>query len=108
MKEQHAKYVKNWVIPLVIRGISASSILRFSNGDFRKTDLSFPRYISLLLHHYLRVPATITVQEIAGQKLSSRNFLVNFKREDDNYLSQSCGFRSNLATQEVDDEKIMK
>ena len=46
----------------------------------------------------------MTVQEITDQMWSSRNFLANVKPEDGKYLSASCGYRGNLATQEVDDE----
>lgn len=35
---------------------------------------------------------------------SSRNFLANVKSEDGKYLTASCGYRGNLATQEIDDE----
>merc|ERR1712173_406671 len=35
---------------------------------------------------------------------SSRNFLSNVKSEDGKYLTASCAYRGNIATQEVDDE----
>ena len=35
---------------------------------------------------------------------SSRNFLAVVKQDDGKYLSASCGYRGDLATQEVDDE----
>eukprot|EP00483_Globobulimina_turgida_P006269 UN06279 len=35
---------------------------------------------------------------------SSRNFLSNVKAEDGKYLTASCGYRGQIATQEVDDE----
>ena len=34
---------------------------------------------------------------------SSRNFLAIVKSEDGKYLTASCGYRDNLATQEVDE-----
>merc|ERR1712217_640385 len=38
------------------------------------------------------------------QMWSSRNFLSNVKSEDGKYLTASCAYRGNIATQEVDDE----
>ena len=46
----------------------------------------------------------LTVAEITDQMWSSRNFLANVKSEDGKHLTASCGYRGNLATQEVDDE----
>merc|ERR1712173_557805 len=43
-------------------------------------------------------------QELTDQMWSSRNFLANVKSEDGKYLTASCGYRGNIATQEVDDE----
>ena len=118
-KQQQPKYVEsNWVIPLVVSGICASAILRFSgnlNGDLRKTDLNLVSFLRLHFNAISQAPlfasvdvkhVKATVQEIRDQKkrLSSRNFLANFKPEDDKYLSVSCCYRSNLATQEVDDK----
>merc|ERR1712165_441832 len=45
-----------------------------------------------------------TVQELTDQMWSSRNFLSNVKSEDGKYLTASCAYRGNIATQEVDDE----
>merc|ERR1712128_192298 len=45
-----------------------------------------------------------TVQELTDQMWSSRNFLANVKSEDGKYLTASCGYRGNIATQEVDNE----
>ena len=42
----------------------------------------------------------VTVQEITDQMWSSRNFLANVKPEDGKYLSASCDYRCNLATQQ--------
>jgi len=46
----------------------------------------------------------LTVQELTDQMWSSRNFLSNVKSEDGKYLTASCAYRGNLATQEIDDE----
>ena len=46
----------------------------------------------------------LTVQELTDQMWSSRNFLANVKSEDGKYLTASCGYRGQIATQEVDDE----
>jgi len=46
----------------------------------------------------------LTVQELTDQMWSSRNFLANVKSEDGKYLTASCGYRGDMATQEVDDE----
>merc|ERR1712152_76029 len=43
-------------------------------------------------------------QELTDQMWSSRNFLANVKSEDGKYLTASCAYRGNIATQEVDDE----
>ena len=95
-------------------GITAS--LRFSgklNGDLRKMGVNlvpFPRlHFFAIAQAPLFAPADakhvkVTVQEITDQMWSSRNFLANVKPEDGKYLSASCGYRGNLATQEVDDE----
>ena len=95
-------------------GITAS--LRFSgklNGDLRKMGVNlvpFPRlHFFVLGQAPLFAPADakhvkVSVQEITDQMWSSRNFLANVKPEDGKYLSASCGYRGNLATQEVDDE----
>ena len=37
---------------------------------------------------------------------SPRNFSANLKPEDGKCLSASCGFRGNVATQEVDDKIV--
>merc|ERR1712241_163804 len=101
--------------------------LRFSgksNGDLRKMGVNlvpFPR-----LHFFLLAQAPLfakdslnydgkdkgslgskvklNVQELTDQMFSSRNFLSNVKSEDGKYLTASCGYRGNIATQEVDDE----
>ena len=95
-------------------GITAS--LRFSgklNGDLRKMGVNlvpFPRlHFFAIAQAPLFAPSDakhvkVTVQEITDQMWSSRNFLANVKPEDGKYLSASCGYRGNLATQEVDDE----
>merc|ERR1712013_724185 len=46
----------------------------------------------------------LTVQEITDQMWSSRNFLANVKSEDGKYLTASCGYRGDIASQTVDDE----
>jgi tubulin beta len=115
LKQNSPKYADlNWVVSLVMSGITAS--LRFSgklNGDLRKMGVNlvpFPR-----LHFFLIAQAplfnptdskhvNLTVQELTDQMWSSRNFLANVKPEDGKYLSASCGYRGNLATAEVDDE----
>ena len=115
LKQANAKYNQlNWVISLVMSGITAS--LRFSgklNGDLRKLGVNlipFPRL------HFLSVSQAplfcqqdanhvkISLQEICDQMWSSRNCLASINGEDGKYLSVSCGFRGNIATQEVDDE----
>ena len=95
-------------------GITAS--LRFSgklNGDLRKMGVNlvpFPR-----LHFFALAQAplsnpneskhlNLTVAEITDQMWSGRNFLANIKPEDGKYLTASCGYRGNMATQEVEDE----
>ena len=95
-------------------GITAS--LRFSgklNGDLRKMGVNlvpFPRlHFFAIAQAPLFAPSDakhvkVTVQEITDQMWSSRNFLANVKPEDGKYLSASCGYRGNIATQEVDDE----
>merc|ERR1711876_129893 len=95
-------------------GITAS--LRFSgklNGDLRKMGTNlvpFPRlHFFLLAQSPLFAPGQgakvkLTVQELTDQMWSSRNFLSNVKAEDGKYLTASCGYRGNIATNEVDDE----
>ena len=95
-------------------GITAS--LRFSgklNGDLRKMGVNlvpFPR-----LHFFAIAQAplfspdnkehvNVSVAELTDQMWSGRNFLANTKPEDGKYLAASCGYRGNMATQEVDDE----
>lgn len=95
-------------------GITAS--LRFTgklNGDLRKMGVNlvpFPR-----LHFFLVAQAPLfapgdgakvklTVAELTDQMWSSRNFLAGIKPEDGKYLTASCSYRGDLATQEVDDE----
>ena len=95
-------------------GITAS--LRFSgllNSDLRKLGVNlvpFPR-----LHFFCIAQAPLyaqedakhvklTVAEVTDQMWSGKNMLANIKPEDGKYLSASCGFRGNLASQEVDDE----
>ncbi len=115
LKQNQPKYADlNWVISLVMSGITAS--LRFPgklNGDLRKMGVNlvpFPR-----LHFFLMAQAPLfsadnkghvklTVQELTDQMWSSRNFLANVKPEDGKYLTASCNYRGNLATQEVDDQ----
>jgi tubulin beta len=115
LQQKEPKYADlNWVISMVMAGITAS--LRFSgklNGDLRKMGVNlvpFPR-----LHFFLMAQAPLfapgqgakvklTVQELTDQMWSSRNFLSNVKSEDGKYLTASCGYRGDLATQEVDDE----
>merc|ERR1712165_238971 len=104
----------NWVISMTMSGITAS--LRFSgklNGDLRKMGTNlvpFPRlHFFLLAQSPLFSPGNgdkvkLTVQELTDQMWSSRNFLANVKSEDGKYLTASCGYRGNIATQEVDDE----
>merc|ERR1712129_695103 len=126
LKQKEPKYKDlNWVISMVLSGITAS--LRFSgklNGDLRKMGVNlvpFPR-----LHFFLLAQAPLfaqdslnskgankdsiglkvklNVQELTDQMFSSRNFLANVKSEDGKYLTASCGYRGQIATQEVDDE----
>jgi len=115
LKQTQPKYADlNWVISLVMSGITAS--LRFPgklNGDLRKMGVNlvpFPR-----LHFFLIAQAplfsssennkvNLTVQELTDQMWSSRNFLANIKPEDGKYMTASCSYRGNLPTQEVDDE----
>jgi tubulin beta len=115
LKQNQPKYKElNWVVSLVMAGITAS--LRFPgklNGDLRKMGVNlvpFPR-----LHFFLIAQAPLfapgqgskvklTVQELTDQMWSSRNFLAGVKPEDGKYLSASCGYRGDIATQEVDDE----
>merc|ERR1712033_21285 len=83
------------------------------NGDLRKMGTNlvpFPRlHFFLLAQSPLFAPGQgdkvkLTVQELTDQMWSSRNFLANVKAEDGKYLTASCGYRGNIATQEVDDE----
>jgi tubulin beta len=115
LQQAQPKYSElNWVISLVMAGITAS--LRFPgklNGDLRKMGVNlvpFPR-----LHFFLMAHAplfakdsgkkvNLTVKEITDQMWSGRNFLVGVKPEDGKYLTGSCGYRGNLSTNEVDDE----
>merc|ERR1712224_804992 len=46
----------------------------------------------------------LTVQELTDQMWSSRNFLANVKSEDGKYLTASCAYRGNIASNTVDDE----
>jgi len=115
LKQKEPKYADlNWVISMVMSGITAS--LRFSgklNGDLRKMGVNlvpFPRlHFFLLAQAPLFAPGQgakvkLSVQELTDQMWSSRNFLANVKSEDGKYLTASCGYRGNLATQEIDDE----
>merc|ERR1712087_307014 len=129
LKQKEPKYKDlNWVISMTMSEITAS--LRFSgklNGDLRKMGVNlvpFPRLHFFLLaqsplfakdtlldkHNSggggqgLAAKTKLTVQEITDQMWSSRNFLANVKSEDGKYLTASCAYRGNLATQEVDDE----
>jgi tubulin beta len=115
LKQKEPKYADlNWVISMVMSGITAS--LRFSgklNGDLRKMGVNlvpFPRlHFFLLAQAPLFAPGQgskvkLTVQELTDQMWSSRNFLANVKSEDGKYLTASCGYRGQIATQEVDDE----
>eukprot|EP00483_Globobulimina_turgida_P000360 UN00360 len=115
LKQKEPKYADlNWVISMVMSGITAS--LRFSgklNGDLRKMGVNlvpFPRlHFFLLAQAPLFAPnqgskVKLTVQELTDQMWSSRNFLSNVKSEDGKYLTASCGYRGQIATQEVDDE----
>merc|ERR1712242_616446 len=83
------------------------------NGDLRKMGTNlvpFPRlHFFLLAQSPLFAPGQgakvkLTVQELTDQMWSSRNFLSNVKSEDGKYLTASCGYRGNIATNEVDDE----
>jgi tubulin beta len=93
LKQTQPKYSElNWVISLVMSGITAS--LRFPgklNGDLRKMGVNlvpFPR-----LHFFLVAQAplfakdggsktNLTVQECTDQMWGSKNFLANVKPED--------------------------
>ena len=115
LKQQQPKYAElNWVISLVMSGITAS--LRFSgklNGDLRKMGVNlvpFPR-----LHFFAIAQAplfnekdkqyvNLTVQEITDQMWNKTHCLAGIKPEDGKYLTASCAYRGKLATQEVDDE----
>jgi len=115
LKQTQPKYADlNWVISLVMSGITAS--LRFPgklNGDLRKMGVNlvpFPRLHFFLIAQAPLFSATeagkvnLTVQELTDQMWSSRNFLANVKPEDGKYMCASCGYRGNLPTAEVDDE----
>jgi tubulin beta len=115
LKQKQPRYKDlNWVISLVMSGITAS--LRFPgklNGDLRKLGVNlvpFPR-----LHFFAIAQAPLfaegegeriklTVQELTDQMWSSRNFLCNVKPEEGKYMSASCGYRGEISTQEVDDQ----
>merc|ERR1712025_457798 len=115
LKQKEPKYKDlNWVISMTMSGITAS--LRFSgklNGDLRKMGVNlvpFPRlHFFLLAQAPLFAPGQgakvkLSCQELTDQMWSSRNFLSNVKSEDGKYLTASCAYRGNLATQEIDDE----
>merc|ERR1712218_236881 len=115
LKQKEPKYADlNWVISMVMSGITAS--LRFSgklNADLRKMGVNlvpFPRlHFFLLAQAPLFAPGQgdkvkLTVQELTDQMWSSRNFLSNVKSEDGKYLTASCAYRGNIATNEIDDE----
>jgi tubulin beta len=115
LKLNQPKYTHlNWIISLVMSGITSS--LRFSgklNGDLRKMGVNlvpFPR-----LHFFLIAQAPIfseetknkvnlNVAELTSQMWGSKNFLANVDPSKGKYLSASCTYRGNIATQEVDDE----
>jgi tubulin beta len=115
LKQNQPRYSDlNWVISLVMAGITSS--LRFSgklNGDLRKMGVNlvpFPRlHFFAIAQAPLFAPGEaekvkVTVQELTDQMWSSRNFLANIKPDDGKYLTASCTYRGNLATQEVDDQ----
>merc|ERR1712141_341408 len=115
LKQKEPKYADlNWVISMTMSGITAS--LRFSgklNVDLRKMGVNlvpFPRlHFFLLAQAPLFAPGQgdkvkLTVQELTDQIWSSRNFLSNVKSEDGKYLTASCAYRGNIATNEIDDE----
>jgi tubulin beta len=104
LKQNQPKYADlNWVISLVMSGITAS--LRFPgklNGDLRKMGVNLVPFP--LLHFFLIAQAplfspseagkvNLTVQELTDQMWSSRNFLANVKPEDGKYMCASCGYR---------------
>merc|ERR1712212_128873 len=114
LKQKEPKYKDlNWVISMTMSGITASQ--RFSgklNGDLRKMGVNlvpFPRlHFFLLAQSPLFAPdqagkVKLTVQEITDQMWSSRNFLANVKSEDGKYLTASCAYRGNIASQTEDD-----
>jgi tubulin beta len=115
LKQNQPRYSDlNWVISLVMSGITAS--LRFPgklNGDLRKMGVNlvpFPRlHFFAIAQSPLFAPGEgdkvkLTVQELTDQMWSSRNFLANVKPDDGKYLTASCCYRGDLATQEVDDQ----
>ena len=108
------KYAKlNWVMSLVMIGITASLRSRISGKLNGANLILFPRlHFSAIAQAPLIAPADtnynyakicVTVQKIKDQTWSSRNFLANGKPEDGKYLSTLYGDRGNSATQAVDD-----
>jgi len=114
LKQAQPKYKElNWVISLVMAGITAS--LRFPgklNGDLRKMAVNlvpFPRlHFFLIAQSPLFAPGEgarvkLTIQEITDQMWSSRNFMANVVPGDGKYLSASLAYRGdNIPSQEVD------
>ena len=112
--KQQPKYAElNWIVSLVMSGITAS--LRFN--DLCKMHLNSVPFARLHIFAIGQDPmfaaadakhVKVTVQEITDQMWSSRNFLANVKPEHGKYLSPSCGYRGNLAMEEVDDKSATK
>jgi len=103
----------NWVISLVMAGITAS--LRFPgklNGDLRKMAVNlvpFPRlHFFLIAQSPLFAPGEgakvkLTLQEITDQMWSSKNFMANVVPADGKYLTAALAYRGeNIPSQEVD------
>ena len=112
--KQQPKYAElNWIVSLVMSGITAS--LTFS--DLRKMHVNLvpsPRFHTFAIAQDPLFAAAdakhvkVTVQETTDQMWSSRNFLANVKLEDDKYLSALSGYRGNLATEGVGDRGATK
>jgi len=114
LKQPQPKYKElNWVISLVMAGITSS--LRFPgklNGDLRKMAVNlvpFPRlHFFLIAQSPLFAPGEgakvkLTLQEVTDQMWSSRNFMANVVPSDGKYLSASLAYRGeNVPSSEVD------
>ncbi|NKC16569.1 MAG: hypothetical protein GKR94_31530 [Gammaproteobacteria bacterium] len=115
LQQKEPKYADlNWFITQAMVDVTAP--LRFEgmgNGNLRKMAcnlLPFPHLHFLLLARApLFAPGQgnkikLTVQELAEQVWSSRNFFSNITSDDGKYLSVYYGFRGNTTRREVDEE----